>query len=203
MKRLLTFLILACAMGAFAQKKLNVVATLPDYGAIAAAIGGDKIAVTTLARGTEDPHFVDAKPSFIRMLNRADLLIEGGAELEIGWLPPLLEGARNRKITGNSPGHLVLAAGMQLLDITDRPVDRSMGDVHTRGNPHFWLDPENGKKIAQLIADRLAELDKPAAASYRQNLQAFTTRLDAKIQQWTAAMKPFAGTPLLTYHKSY
>ena len=186
-----------------AEGKLRIVTTLPDFASIAREVGRDLVDVESIAKGTEDAHFIDARPSFIRLLNRADLLIEGGAELEIGWLPPLLEGARNRKITGNSPGHLVLAAGMQLLDVPDRPVDRSMGDVHTRGNPHFWLDPENGKRIAQLIADRLAELDKSAAASYRQNLQAFTTRLDAKIQQWNAAMKPFAGTPLLTYHKSY
>src|SRR5688572_4730545 len=145
MKRLLTFLILACAMGAFAQKKLNVVATLPDYGAIAAAIGGDKIAVTTLARGTEDPHFVDAKPSFLRVLNRADLLIEGGAELEIGWLPPLVAGARNKAIVPGGSGNLMLSKYVRLLEVPAGPIDRSMGDVHPSGNPHFNLDPLNGK----------------------------------------------------------
>src|SRR5438128_3380285 len=121
-----------------AQAKLNVVATIPDFGAIAQEIGGDKIKVTSIARGTEDAHFVDARPSFIRVLNQADVLIEGGAELEIGWLPPLVNGARNAKILSDAPGHVILSRGIRLLEVPTGPVDRSMGDVHPLGNPHYW-----------------------------------------------------------------
>src|SRR3954465_1676488 len=121
-----------------AQAKLNVVATLPDFGSIAQEIGGDRVKVTTIAKGTEDAHFVDARPSFIRVLNQADVLIEGGAELEIGWLPPLVNGARNRKILASGPGHLILSQGIRLLEVPTTPVDRSMGDIHPLGNPHYW-----------------------------------------------------------------
>src|SRR6185436_946147 len=123
MKKFLTLLLaVVFVASASAQKTLNVVATLPDYGAIAQAIGGDKVKVTTLARGTEDPHFVDAKPSFIRVLNKADLLIEGGADLEVGWLPPLVSGARNRAIVPGGPGNLKLSQFVQLLDVPTAPV---------------------------------------------------------------------------------
>src|SRR6266850_5991149 len=100
-----------------AQAKLNVVATLPDFGAIAEEIGGDKITVAAIARGTEDQHFVDARPSYVRVLNKADVLIEGGAELEVGWLPPLVSGARNPKILSDAPGHLVLSRNIRLLEV--------------------------------------------------------------------------------------
>src|SRR5262245_3979123 len=125
------------------QAALNVVATLPDYGALAMEVGGNKVKVTNLAKGTEDPHFVDARPSFIRALNQADLLLDGGAELEIGWLPPLLTSARNAKILSEA-GHLSLNRGLTLRDVPTGPVDRSMGDVHPAGNPHYNLDPANG-----------------------------------------------------------
>jgi|SRR6266404_4080159 len=134
------------------QAKLNVVATLPDFASIAQAVGGDKVKITSIARGTEDQHFVDARPSFVRVLNQADVLIEGGAELEIGWLPPLVNGARNGKILSDAPGHLILSRGIRLLEVPTSPVDRSMGDVHPFGNPHFTLDPANGKIIADNIA---------------------------------------------------
>src|SRR6266705_5501778 len=146
-----------------AQAKLNVVATLPDYGAIAEAIGGDKVKVTSIARGTEDPHFVDARPSFIRVLNQADVLIEGGAELEVGWLPPLVNGARNAKILSDAPGHLILSRGIRLLEVPTGPVDRSMGDVHPFGNPHFSIDPANGKIIAARLAETFSTLDPGSA----------------------------------------
>src|SRR5256886_6897982 len=148
------FLLLAMALlTATAQARLNVVATLPDFGAIAEEVGGDKVKVTSIARGTEDQHFVDARPSYIRLLNQADVLIEGGAELEIGWLPPLVNGARNSKILSDAPGHVILLRRIRLLEVPTGAVDRSMGDVHPLGNPHFSLDPANGK----IIADALAE----------------------------------------------
>src|SRR5258705_7770324 len=147
MKKLSIGLMTLALFAGVAKAKLNVIATTEDFGSIAKEIGGDKVDVFTLAKPTEDPHFVDAKPSFIVKLNRADAIIEGGAELEIGWLPPLLEGARNPKLA-----HLAIAPGIQLLGVPDR-LDRSKGDVHAMGNPHFMTDPANGKIAAQIIAD--------------------------------------------------
>jgi ABC-type Zn uptake system ZnuABC Zn-binding protein ZnuA len=186
-----------------AQAKLDVVATLPDYGAIAAEIGGDKVKVTSIARGTEDQHFVDARPSFVRALNQADVLIEGGAELEIGWLPPLVNGARNGKILSEAPGHLILSRGIRLLEVPTGPVDRSMGDVHPFGNPHFTLNPENGRIIADSIAETFGKVDPGNAVYYQANRDAFNKRLDAKLAEWDKLMKPFRGTKVVTYHKSF
>ena len=179
------------------RAKLNVV------GSIAQAIGGDKVKVTSIARGTEDQHFVDARPSFVRVLNQADVLIEGGAELEIGWLPPLVNGARNGKILSDAPGHLILSRGIRLLEVPTSPVDRSMGDVHPFGNPHFTLDPANGKIIANTIAETLVKVDPANADYYRANRDAFNKRLDAKLAEWDNLMKPFHGTKVVTYHKSF
>src|SRR6267143_5056779 len=142
-----------------AQAKLNVVATLADFGSIAEEIGGDKVKVTSLARGTEDSHFVDARPSHVVTLNKADLLLEGGADLEVGWLPPLVNSARNGKILTSARGRVVMADGIRLLEVPTTPVDRSMGDVHPLGNPHFWLDPENARVMAAHVTDVLANLD--------------------------------------------
>jgi zinc/manganese transport system substrate-binding protein len=196
-------LLLVFALPLVAQAKLNVVATLPDFGAIAQSIGGDKVTVTTIAKGTEDPHFVDARPSFIRVLNKADILIEGGAELEIGWLPPLVNGARNSKILADAPGHLVLSRHVRLKDVPTGPVDRSMGDVHPLGNPHYWLDPDNGKIMAADIAEAFARLDSQNQAYYQANLKRFVEQLEQKIAQWTKALEPFKGTKVITYHKSF
>jgi len=183
--------------------KLNVVATIPDYGAIAEEIGGDKVKVTSIARGTEDQHFVDARPSYVRVLNQADVLIEGGAELEVGWLPPLVTGARNQRILSDAPGHLVLSRNIRLLEVPTGPVDRSMGDVHPYGNPHFTLDPENGKTIASTIADTFSKVDPANANVYRSNLQRFNDRLDKKLAEWKKLMDPYRGTKVVTYHKSF
>jgi ABC-type Zn uptake system ZnuABC Zn-binding protein ZnuA len=186
-----------------AQAKLNVVATLPDFGAIAQEIGGDKVKVTSIARGTEDAHFVDARPSYVRVLNQADVLIEGGAELEIGWLPPLVNGARNAKILSDAPGHLVLSRGIRLLEVPTGLVDRSMGDVHPLGNPHYWTDPANGKIIAKAEAETFTRLDPGNAAFYQANLQKFNERMDKKLVEWTKLLDPYRGTKVVTYHKSF
>ncbi len=201
-KNFVLSVLLALLPGA-AQAKLNVVATLPDFGSIAQEIGGDRVKVTTIAKGTEDAHFVDARPSFIRVLNQADVLIEGGAELEIGWLPPLVNGARNRKILGNEPGHLVLSQGIRLLEVPATPVDRSMGDIHPLGNPHYWLDPENGKIMAERVAQTFGTIDRANASFYQANLKSFTARLDKKIAEWKQLMQPYQGTKVVTYHKSF
>jgi len=197
---------LAAAFAALAASRasaaLHVVATTPEYGAIAAAIGGDKISVATLAKPTEDPHFVDAKPSHIVTLNRADVLIEGGAELETGWLPPLLEGARNTKIAAGAPGHIRASEGIQLLDVP-AVLDRSQGDIHAAGNPHFMMDPESAKVVAQHLADSFCGLDAGSCAAYKANTAAFLAKLDAKTAEWAAALAPYKGMPIVTYHPTW
>lgn len=205
MKTLFSLIGLAVLLGAATSvhAKLNVVATLPDYGSIAEEIGGDKIKVTSLAKGTEDPHFVDARPSFIRVLNQADVLIEGGAELEIGWLPPLVNSARNAKILSDAPGHVVLSRNIRLLELPSGPVDRSMGDVHPAGNPHFAHDPANGRIMAAHLVEVFSKLDAANALLYQANLKKFNERLDQKLAEWARLMEPFRGTKVVTYHKSY
>ena len=185
-----------------ASAALRVVATTPEYGAIAAAIGGDPSRVVTLAKPTEDPHFVDAKPSHIVTLNRADVLIEGGAELEAGWLPPLLDGARNPKIAAGTPGHIRASEGIQLLDVP-AVLDRSQGDIHAAGNPHFMMDPQNARVVAAHVAKAFCGLDEGSCAAYKTNLASFEAKLDAKTAEWVAALAPFKGTPIVTYHPTW
>ena len=205
MKRILGVLLALAGFAStpLAHAALNVVATLPDYGAIALEIGGDKVKVTSLAKGTEDPHFVDARPSFIRVLNQADVLLEGGAEMEVGWLPSLVNNARNSRILGDAPGHVLMARGIQLLDVPAGAVDRSMGDVHPGGNPHFAHDPANGKIMAAHLAEVFSKLDPGNAATYAANLKKFNERLAGKLEEWARSMAPFRGTKVVTYHKSY
>src|ERR1051325_10400573 len=187
---------------ASAQAKLSVVVTTPDLAAIAKEIGNEHIDVTTLAKPTEDPHFVDAKPSFIVKLNHADLLIEGGAELEIGWLPALLDQARNPKLAAGAPGHVACAQGVPLLEVPSA-LDRSRGDIHAAGNPHYLVDPENAKRVAQHIADAFCAQDPKSSAAYRANVVKFTAALDAKLSEWERALAPFKGQQLAAYHNSW
>ena len=193
---------LALLTGA-AHAKLNVVASLPDFASLAEEIGGDKVKVTSLAKGTEDAHFVDAKPSFIRVLNQADVLLEGGAELEIGWLPPLVNNARNPRILPHAEGHVVLSRGLRLLDVPTGPVDRSQGDVHPAGNPHYNLNPANARTLAATIAEAFTRLDAANAPHYATNLKRFHERLDAKLAEWDKLAAPLRGVKVVTYHKSF
>src|SRR5881409_699558 len=171
MKTMTLFTIAAAALiattgtGTASARQLNVVATTPDLAALAREIGGDRVSVVALAKPTEDPHFVDAKPSFIVTLNRADVLIEGGAELELGWLPPLLENARNGKINAGAPGRIVASEGIRLLEIPTS-FDRSKGDIHSLGNPHFMVDPVSAKIVARNIANHFSQIDPKNAATY-------------------------------------
>ncbi len=185
-----------------AQAALKVVATTGEYGALAAQIGGARVSVTTIAKPTEDPHFVDARPSQIVALNRADVLIEGGAELEVGWLPTLLGGARNGKILAGAPGRIVASEGVQLLDIP-LAADRSQGDTHVAGNPHFMLDPLNSKVVAEHIGRVFTALDPAGTATYKANVGSFAASLDAKMKVWTAALAPYAGRQIVTYHPTW
>lgn len=180
--------------------QLRVVATTPDLGSIASEIGGNRVNVVSLAKPTEDPHYVDAKPSHIVTLNRADALIEGGAELELGWLPPLLENSRNAKIAAGAPGRIVASEGIRLMEIPTS-FDRSKGDVHSLGNPHYLVDPLNAKIIARHIADHLSGIDPKGVAVYKANLASFNARLDAKLAEWQRTLAPYKGANIVTYHK--
>src|SRR3954471_22755120 len=171
MKKLLLICVsLSCLTST--EAKLNVVTTLPDFGALAREIGGANVDVTTLAKPTEDPHFVDARPSFVVALRNADVLIEGGAELEIGWLPPLLQNARNPKIDNGKPGRLVASQGIKLMNIPTN-VTRAAGDVHVLGNPHFMTDPIIAKAVAQHIPQTFAAVDAANAAFYNDSYKKF------------------------------
>ncbi len=185
---------------AFAQ--LRVVATTPDLASVAREIGGDRVNVVALAKPTEDPHYVDAKPSHIVTLNRADALIEGGAELELGWLPPLLENSRNSKISAGAPGRIVASDGVKMLEIPTS-FDRSKGDVHSLGNPHFMIDPVTVRIIARNIANHFAQIDPKNAATYNGNLSRFNTKLDAKYAEWQRQLAPYRGARIVTYHKDF
>lgn len=199
MKNFLVLLSLLVLLAVSASAKLNIVATTPDLGALAHAVGGDLIDLTTLAKPTEDPHFVDAKPSFIVKLNHADALIEGGAELEAGWLTPLLEGSRNPKLEAGKPGRVAAAESVALLEVP-AALDRSQGDIHASGNPHFLTDPLNSRIVAAHIARSFSELDAANAAAYSANLAKFNAELDAKLAEWQRLLAPYQGRPIVTYH---
>jgi zinc/manganese transport system substrate-binding protein len=203
MKSLLLLPLLAATLHAPAPAgKLNVVTTTPDLGALAREIGGDRVDVKSLAKSTEDPHFVDAKPSHIVTLNKADVLVEGGAELEQGWMPPLLDNARNSKIAVGAPGRVTASNGIRMLEVP-ATLDRSRGDVHALGNPHFLLDPKNAKIVAANIAQHLTQVDPAGAATYAANLKKFNTDVDAKAAEWDKTMAPFKGGKIVTYHNDF
>src|SRR5206468_8335682 len=185
-----------------ASAKLNVVATLPDFGALAREIGGDKINLVVLAKPTEDPHFVDARPSFVVSLRNADVLIDGGAELELGWLPPLLQNARNPKIEIGKPGRVQASQGIRLMNVPTN-VTRAAGDVHALGNPHFTVDPIIAKAIAQHIAQSFSAVDAANAGFYDANYKKFEATINAKLQGWGAIMLPFQGQHVAAYHDSW
>jgi zinc/manganese transport system substrate-binding protein len=186
-----------------AQGKLNVIATTEDLASIAREVGGDRITVESIAKGYQDPHFVEAKPSFILKLQKADLLIAVGRELEIGWLPPLIQQSRNGKIQVGAEGYLDASLTAQILEIPNGNITRAMGDVHPLGNPHYWTDPENGKRIAKAIADKLEQFRPNDRTVFEQRLADFTSRLDAAEKRWLAIMAPYKGTKMATYHRSF
>jgi len=199
--RLLAFLLALCtASGAAAETR--VVASLPALGAIAREVVGDKGTVTVLAPPTQDPHFVDGKPSMMLALNRADVLIDAGLGLEQGWLPPLLTGARNAKIQPGQPGNVDATALAGAPLEAPASLDRALGDVHAGGNPHFWYDPRRVQQVAGGLADRLAAIDPANAEAYRANAAAFRARIEEKRAGWEAQMAPFRGRALVPFHKS-
>ena len=195
---LTTFLLAQSSMA-----QVQIVTSTPDFAAIAKDIGGDKVEVISLAKGYQNPHFVDAKPIFITKLNQADLLVYNGLELEVGWLPILITGARNSDILpSNTVGHYDASLSINhKLEIPAGPVDRSMGDIHPGGNPHYLLDPRNGIPVARSIAARLIRIDPENAEYYEENFNNFVSTLKLKISEWQVQLAPYNGTNVVTYHK--
>jgi zinc/manganese transport system substrate-binding protein len=186
-----------------AASKLKIVTATTDLAEFASEVGGDRVEVESIARGYQDPHFVEAKPSFLLKLRRADLLIVVGLQLEIGWLPPLINQCGNPKVQVNAPGYLDASQFAEILEKPTGTVTRAMGDVHPYGNPHYWLDPENGRRIAQGIEQKLAEMRPEDATYFEQRFQDFDRRVAEAEKRWEAEMQPFRGRKVVTYHRSW
>jgi ABC-type Zn uptake system ZnuABC Zn-binding protein ZnuA len=185
-----------------AAKKLNVITATTDLASLAQEVGGEKINVESMAKGYQDPHFVEAKPSFLLKLRQADLLVVVGLQLEIGWLPPLITQSGNSRIQVGANGYLDASQFAEILEIPQGSITRAMGDVHPLGNPHYWLDPDNGRRVARGIAGKLEEMDPEDTAYFQQRFQDFDRRLSEADKKWQADMKPFRGRKVITYHNS-
>jgi len=192
---------IAGASDALAQ--LKVVTSTTDLYDIAKEVGGNKITATHIGEGYQDPHFIEAKPSFVLQLRNADVWAFVGLDLEIGWMPLLLQGARNPKLQPGKPGYLDASRVITVLDMARGNVDRSQGDVHPLGNPHYWLDPENGRRIAKLFRETFSQLDPKNAATYAANEKAFTQRLDAAEKTWQPDLAKIKGQPVVAWHTSW
>lgn len=186
-----------------AAPPLKVVTSTTDLADIAGAVGGDRVDVVHISEGYQDPHFVEAKPSFILKLRDADVFAFVGLDLEIGWMPLLVQGARNPKIAQGGTGYLDVSRAIPVIDVPSGNVDRSQGDVHPAGNPHYWLDPENGRRIARLFQQRFAQLDPAGAAVYARNEKAFEAKLDAAEKEWAAPLAALKGKPVVAWHTSW
>src|SRR5688500_17590593 len=200
-----TFALLAALalIGAPAHAQLRVVTSTTDLYDIAKAVGGNRITATHIGEGYQDPHFIEAQPSFVLQLRRADVWAFVGLDLEAGWMPLLLDGARNSKTKRGGTGHVDVSRAIPLLDIPRGNVDRSQGDVHPLGNPHYWLDPENGRRIAKLFRETFSKLDPANASAYAANEQSFTQRLDAAERSWQADLAKIKGRPVVAWHTSW
>jgi ABC-type Zn uptake system ZnuABC Zn-binding protein ZnuA len=186
-----------------AAKKLNVVTSTTDLAALTQEVGGDKINVDSIAKGYQDPHFVEAKPSFLLKLRNADLLVSVGLDLEIGWLPPLITQSGNARIQQGANGYLDASEFAEILEIPQGKVTRAEGDVHPLGNPHYWLDPDNGRRLAKGIMGKLDELDPGDSSYFQQRFADFDKRLSQAEKGWDAEMAPYHGRKVVTYHRSW
>jgi zinc/manganese transport system substrate-binding protein len=197
-------LLVSAALGTtYAASKLNVMTTTEDLASLAREVGGDKVNVDSIAKGYQDPHFVEPKPSFLLKLQKADILAVVGLQLEIGWLPPLQTQSRNAKIQVGGTGYLDVSQFCQILEIPQGQVTRAMGDVHPLGNPHFWLDPENGRRIAKAFVTKLSEADAADAGYFQQRYADFDKHLTEAVKGWQAKMAPYKGRKVITYHRSW
>jgi zinc/manganese transport system substrate-binding protein len=199
---LLGLLIIALTAILHADSKIKVVATLPDLKSITELIGGDKVDVFAIATGFQNPHFVDPKPSYILKLSKADLFITVGLDLETGWVPPLLNSARNAKIQKGGDGYVDASVNVPLLQVPSS-VNRAEGDIHIYGNPHYWIDPLRGKQIAQAIFNGLAKISPENQGFFQANLKAFNDKIDAKTKEWIAKMSPYKGSKIIAYHNEW
>lgn len=201
---LLTFftILIMASVSTPADAQINVVTTLPDLASIAKQVGGDKVDVFSIAKGYQNPHFVDPKPSFIVKLSRADMFVTVGLDLEIGWAPSLLESSRNNDIQKGSPGYVDASEGISLLQVPNN-VSREEGDIHAYGNPHYWLDPLRGKQIAKNICDHLVDIAPDNETVFTKNLQAFNDKIDRKMEEWTQKIAPYKGTDIVAYHNEW
>lgn len=197
------FALLIGGLPAPAVAAVRVVATVPDLAALARAVGGDEVKVTSMALPTQDPHFVDARPDLALALSRADLLLRVGLDLEVGWLPVLLTGSRNPQVQKGARGYLDCSRFVEVLEVPTGRVDRSMGDIHPGGNPHYLHDPRMAVKVARGIADRLASLDSANAAHYRSRVERFATEAAERIRTWEQRLAGLKGVPVVAYHKSW
>ncbi|HEY9515542.1 MAG TPA: metal ABC transporter substrate-binding protein [Gemmatimonadaceae bacterium] len=191
------------SLPALAHAQLKVVTSTTDLYDIARAVGGNRITASHIGEGYQDPHFVEAKPSFVLKLRNADVWAFVGLDLEIGWMPLLLNGARNANIRMGGRGYLDVSTAIPLLDVPQGNVDRSQGDVHPRGNPHYWLDPDNAKRMAHLFSTRFSALDPAGAATYSRNEKAFSARLDAAARGWAGDLAAIKGKPVVAWHTSW
>jgi ABC-type Zn uptake system ZnuABC Zn-binding protein ZnuA len=194
---------LSATLPLHAAGKLNVMTATEDLAAIAREVGGDQVSVDSIARGYQDPHFVEPKPSFILKLQKADLLVVVGLDLEIGWLPPLITQSRNGKIQKGGAGYFDASSYCQILEKPQGQVSRAMGDVHPLGNPHYWLDPGNGRRIAKALADKFSQMQPAGAAGFAARYADFDQRLAAAEKGWVAKMAPYKGRKVITYHRSW
>ena len=202
MKRTLIVIAFASAFFGADAGTVKVVTTLTDLKSITELIGGNKVSVTSIATGYQNPHFVDPKPSYIISLSNADLFVTVGLDLETGWSPQLLSSSRNTKIQKGAAGYVDASEGVGLLQVPTS-ANRAEGDIHIYGNPHYWLDPLNGKVIARNIANGLERIDPSNKSTYETNLQAFYKNIDTKMQEWQAKMAPFKGTKIIAYHNEW
>ncbi|HET6702029.1 MAG TPA: metal ABC transporter substrate-binding protein [Gemmatimonadaceae bacterium] len=183
-------------------QKLSIVTSTTDLHAIAHAVGDKRISAMSIAAGYQDPHFVEAKPSFALQLGKADVFAYVGLDLEVGWMPTLLDAARNRRINRGGSGDVDVSRVIPVLDV-QATADRSMGDVHPRGNPHYWLHPENGKRIARLFRDKFSELDPEGTATYRANTVRFEASIDSTARALAPMLASIRGQPVVAYHTSW
>lgn len=199
---LLTLLI--CLLGGLTalQAQVRVVTTLPDLASITRHVGGENVDVFSIAKGYQNPHFVDPKPSFIVRLSRADMFVQVGLDLEIGWAPSLLESSRNSSIQRGSQGYVDASEGIELKQVPDQ-VSREEGDIHIYGNPHYWLDPIRGKQVAENIYNTLVNLDPENEQAYTRNLENFKQRIDEKMAEWQSMMEPYKGSEIIAYHNEW
>jgi zinc/manganese transport system substrate-binding protein len=185
-----------------AQSRLEVVTSLPDLADIAKQVGGDRVEAFSIAVGYQNPHFVDPKPSYILKLSRADVFVTIGLDLEIGWVPPLLNSARNPKILPGGDGYVDASVNIPLLQVP-QSVSREQGDIHIYGNPHYWLDPNNGKIIARNIRDALVRQEPDQREYFDANLARFVEEIDSRMAQWRESMRPYEGTSIVAYHNQW